>query len=642
MNIIIQSSEKYILAVLLILLTATYSNAQNIKTQAEQKKRQEQYEREQQENELKEAARTKKAQLNLNDLLKLLSKDLDYVDEYLTERHWELSATNIEKDRKEVIWSFDKDPNNDDMARGWFHFLLHPDYDNAIVYSTADETHLNKLKSELISSGYKRIYPTDIIKRGLESVYRNSLYEVNFRKQLKSDPNAKEANIHYSFYIYNYKEVEARLAEEARLAAEEQARLQEEAEREKKYQDAIKNAENAYSKKQYSQSKQAYSEALWLKPEEGKRLSDKIADIDINILCEEADRLFKTNQYEKAKEKYAIALEIRPNNKTTFINGKIKEIADFQQFLIERTYEKYDYKTLESADYNAKDDYIESELKKYLLANAEILAKTTVSIACEIDTLGDIVDIVSNYTTSIQNKNLNTLLDKLSSSIKLEPCFINGYPVSAKAEFNYTVEYNHFVIVVKKKPEHIFSKNKNFNTYYTDIDSMLASAPYGKYTFDMNKIVINGQHYDNDKLIKTSTHGASNAFLSLLIPGLGQHRVSFGKRKGLGITIPTYMLIGSGIGLKFYSNSEYKKYNDATTQEEMDDHYINANFSNYAFYTFIIAGGIIWLSDIIWVASKGAKNKKNMKAYEVYKKQYLGFYYHPQLHVSGLTYTVNF
>ena len=65
-------------------------------------------------------------------------------------------------------------------------------------------------------------------------------------------------------------------------------------------------------------------------------LSDNIADIDINILCEDADRFFKANQYEKAKEKYANALTIKPNKKTDFINGKIKQIADFQQFLLDR------------------------------------------------------------------------------------------------------------------------------------------------------------------------------------------------------------------------------------------------------------------------------------------------------------------
>ena len=131
----------------------------------------------------------------------------------------------------------------------------------------------------------------------------------------------------------------------------------------------------------------------------------------------------------------------------------------------------------------------------------------------------------------------------------------------------------------------------------------------------MNKTVINGQQYDNNKLIKTTTHGASNAFLSLLVPGLGDHRVSYGKKSGISVALSTYALIGGGIGLKFYSNSEYKKYHAATTQEAMYDHYPKANYSNQAFYGCLIVGGFIWISDIIWVASTGAENTKAQKAY---------------------------
>lgn len=630
--------KKYILLVFCILFTVNYADAQSIKAAAEQKKQQQQYESEQRENELKEVARIKRAQLNINDLLQLLqSKDLDYVDRFLSERGWKLHATNIKEtddydeevltDYKMVTWSFDKNSYSD-LAKGWFYFYLYSTYDNAIAYNIADETQLEKLKSELTNNSYKRVYPTDVVERGLESVYRNNLYEVNFKKQLKKQYD-DGADIHYSFFIYNYKQVEERRAEAERIAREK-------AECEEKYQNAVQRAESAYYQKQYSVAKQAYNEALALKPENKEMLSDNIADIDINILCEDADRFFKANQYEKAKEKYANALTIKPNKKTDFINGKIKEIADFQQFLLDRTYKKYNYKTLETADYNAKDDYIESELKKNLLANAETLPKITVNIVCEIDTLGN---TVSNYTTSIQNKNLNTLLDKLTKSIKLKHCFINGYTANAKAEFNYTLEYNHAVVIANKNADNISSSNKDFNLYRSTINSELSSAPYGKYTFDMNKIVINGQQYDNNKLIKTSTHGASNAFLSLLVPGLGDHRVSYGQKNGVGVALSTYALIGGGIGLKFYSNSEYKKYHAATSQEAMDDHYQKANYSNQAFYGCLIAGGIIWISDIIWVASIGAKNAKAQKAY---RQSHLGAYYDPNIQATGLSYTINF
>jgi hypothetical protein len=248
---------------------------------------------------------------------------------------------------------------------------------------------------------------------------------------------------------------------------------------------------------------------------------------------------------------------------------------------------------------------------------------------------------ISNYTASVQNKNLNALLDRLSKNIKLKRCFVNGYTTLAKAEFTYTLEYNHSIISVKNTPGGASSNHKDFGIYRSTISSELGgNAPYGKYTFDMNKTTINEQVFDNSKLMKmSSSGGASNAWLSLLVPGLGNHRVSYGKKNGVGVAISTYALIGGGIGLKFYSNSEYKKYHSATEQSAMDNHYKKANHSNQAFYGCLIVGGAIWISNIIWVASTGAKNAKAAKAY---RKSHLGAYYDPDFKATGLSYTINF
>ena len=160
----------------------------------------------------------------------------------------------------------------------------------------------------------------------------------------------------------------------------------------------------------------------------------------------------------------------------------------------------------------------------------------------------------------------------------------------------------------------------------------------GNYVLNLNQVTINGKStYNNSNVAKYSnTGGASNAFLSLLVPGLGDHRVSYGKKSGVGTALWTYGLIGAGVGLKFYSNSEYKKYHAATEQTAMDKHYEAANYSNQAFYGCVIAGGIIWISDIIWVWSTGAKNTK------AYKNSHLSAFYQPNLNATGLSYTINF
>ncbi|NDP22268.1 MAG: hypothetical protein GZ091_14480 [Paludibacter sp.] len=632
-----QLNNKYLLLAF-VLLTTIYSNAQSIKAAAEQQRQQEQYERNMRESELKQASRIQKAQLNLNNLLQLLqSKDLDYVDRFLSEKGWKLYSTNVKETNdndeevstnyKKVTWVFDKN-EYENLAKGWFYFYLYPTYDNAISYVIADEIQLEKLKSELINNGYKKIQATDAVARGLESVYRNNLYEVNFKKQLK-ESSEEGADIHYSFFIYNYKQVEERRAEAERLKREAE-------EKEEKYQNAVQRAESAYYQKQYIIAKQAYNEAIILKPENEDLLSDKIATIDINIFCQNADNFFKTKQYQKAKDEYGKALLIKQDSKTVEIKAKIKEIDAFILFLKERNYKVYNYQEIEESNYTIQNKKIEDELKNILL-NELTIPKSDVSIICKIDTFGV---TTSRFTTSTQDEILIKKFDELSKSIKLNPVFLNGYSANAKVEFRFAIEANHATIVAKRRAETITSKNKDFNLYSQNINSELNAAPFGNYTFNMNKAVINNQEYNNNKLVKIiGKGGPSNAILSVLIPGLGVSNVTGGAKSGFSRTLTVYGFIGAGIGCKLWSDSEYQAYHSATTQTEMDKHFELANGLNQAFYLGVGAGAIVWLYDIIWVASKGVENKKAQKAWN---QNHLGVYYQPEINTTGLTYTIKF
>ncbi|WP_047451635.1 hypothetical protein [Alistipes sp. ZOR0009] len=629
--------NKSILLALLVSINF-YCNAQSIKAAAEQQKRKQQYKKELRDNEIRQAVHRQKAQLNLNNLLQLLQcKDLDYVDRFLSEKGWKLHSTNINetndsdeevsKDYKTVTWALDKDDYSG-LAKGWFYFYLYSTYDNAITYAIADEIQLNKLKSELTSNGYRKIQATDAVSRGLESIYRNNLYEVNFKKELK-ESSESGADIHYSFYIYNYKQVEERKVEAELIAREAE-------EKEKKYQNAIQRAESAYYQKQYSIAKQAYNEAITIKPENEEILSSKIAEVDISIFYQNANDFFKSKQFQKAKEEYGKALLINQNTKIDEIKCKIKEIDDFLVFLKERTYRKYNYQDIERANYAIYNQRIVDELKMFLL-NEQNIPKSDVTIICEIDTLG--VN-TTRFVSSSQDVNLIKKLDELSKNLKLNPVSINGYSANAKAEFIYGIEANHATITVKKRLDIISSTNRDFKLYSLNINKELSKAPIGNYTFNLNKAIVNSQEYNNNQLVKVNGKGGpSNALLSVLVPGLGVRNVTGGAKSGLSRTLWTYGLIGAGIGCKLFSNKEYNAYHSATTQTEMDNHYNLANGFNNAFYTCISAGLVIWIYDIVWVANKGAANKKAQKAW---KRNHLGVYYNQEMNASGLSYTINF
>jgi hypothetical protein len=157
-------------------------------------------------------------------------------------------------------------------------------------------------------------------------------------------------------------------------------------------------------------------------------------------------------------------------------------------------------------------------------------------------------------------------------------------------------------------------------------ESLLVDGVQTTYSYEIKKDL---------KIEKLS--GPGSALLSVLVPGLGDWNVSKGEKNGLSTMLWTYGLIGAGIGCKLYSNSEYAQYHLATDQSSMDDHYTNANNSNYAFYGLTALGVGIWVYDIIWVASKGVENVKQRKSFNN-----LTLIYNPSIQLVGLNYKIDF
>ena len=157
-------------------------------------------------------------------------------------------------------------------------------------------------------------------------------------------------------------------------------------------------------------------------------------------------------------------------------------------------------------------------------------------------------------------------------------------------------------------------------------ETLLVDGNQSTYTYEIKK----------DLRIEQLS-GPGSALLSVLVPGLGDRNVTKGENNGVSTMLWTYGLIGCGIGCKLYSNSEYAQYHASTDQTSMDDHYTNANSSNYAFYGFTALGVGIWVYDIIWVASKGVENVKQRKSFNN-----LTLMYNPSIQLVGLNYKIDF
>lgn len=633
------------------------------------------------------AMQYEKSKLWLDDLLRLQkSKDIGYIDDYLGKKGWELESTSMDTSivmdvsivkEQCVVWAFARRSGWSGVyAYGWFKSCLYTDFCSdtlhEITYGFVDNTQLNEIRADLKRKGYEPVASTEVVEKGLVSIYRKGEYEVELKKK-RNKAEDKGADITYVLHISNYRKSEDCIAEWERLNREEK-------EKARRYQEVVQQADILYSLKRYDEARTSYLEAVSIMPEDEEIYVDRLLELDIEILCEEANSLLANELYDEAKEKYIEALRVKSNYKNDFIKNEIINILckeadafltkkmydeakkkyldalqlqsdykkDFiqdeisrievmQKFLSERAYSQYDYKAFETEDYDAKNKYIQKQLKDALMAINENVPEMRIEVVGEVDTLGN---SVFNYNMSVENDWLSELLGTVCRNLKLKKVEFNGYSANAVAEFVYTIAHECQVVNLKNSVKGCNISDISNSDQQMAIQKQMKTAPYGKYTFDLKSTAINGKSYKNNKLQKMRCAGGpENALLSLIVPGLGMHKVTYGKRIGLGTTLPTYALLGGGVGLKIYSNKEYKKYHDATTQSEMDKHYTNANLANYGFYGCMLVGGLIWISDIIRVAVIGSQN---LKKFNAYKHSYLGYYYNPEIEAMGVSYTIKF
>jgi len=125
--------------------------------------------------------------------------------------------------------------------------------------------------------------------------------------------------------------------------------------------------------------------------------------------------------------------------------------------------------------------------------------------------------------------------------------------------------------------------------------------------------------------------GPANALKSVPVPGLGDFAVKDHREmifKPYIKTVLAYGLVGFGVMQKLNSNKYYDDYLNSENPEEWIDLYDKANASLNQSAVLIGAGAAIWLSDIVWVAVRGAKNNKENKyrfAGQVDQKVLLGY-----------------
>jgi tetratricopeptide (TPR) repeat protein len=332
----------------------------------------------------------------------------------------------------------------------------------------------------------------------------------------------------------------------------------------------------------------------------------KILDSKVNSIKLLADSYFESKNYDLAIEKYNEIIQLDKSNSNA--SERINQINSLKRILEKRSNILFSYKTTNNIDLIRFKSLLLEEANSNIRNYEEGYVKLNYSIS--FDTSGYNTSTVNDLSSSISD--YSSKFSSIISKSNLSPSSEGGYFLASQEEIGFNLKWQSSRKVVKSTSKGIFSKDENLDLSTMESFINNQSMKYGRFTFDVKRSDLNGKTFSNINLVKYKTTGPEAAFLSMLMPGMGTLKVTYGK-KGWGRFTSFILSTGLAIGSKYYADLQYKNYLTSTNQLDIDRYY---NSANQSYKTSLIAGGIaatIYIYDILWVISKGSKNLRESK-----------------------------
>jgi hypothetical protein len=289
---------------------------------------------------------------------------------------------------------------------------------------------------------------------------------------------------------------------------------------------------------------------------------------------------------------------------------------------------------------------------KIYLSVKELLYKTIKSSISETCSLN--FDIVINTKSdgkafiTFENVNsdnqsqYNEVINRVKRFNSIMPVYYMGTIINTKSIFKIDINANtssvKFLVVDssniklngwngdednlprKRKPiDHLslsYTESHSLSDQYKSGLKLLTDKPKGVYAVSFTDFNINGKANHIDYLSNyRSFGGPANCLYSVLIPGLGDMKISRG-RDGWG---KLFGVIACGVTAYYLNdlkNTNYEKYKLATEQEEIDKYYDSANLANVGAWSMAVIGTYVWLLDISEVYNRGVINRANERDFK--------------------------
>jgi len=319
----------------------------------------------------------------------------------------------------------------------------------------------------------------------------------------------------------------------------------------------------------------------------------------------EGDNYFYENQYNLALISYNNVLSIDPLN----------EIAKNQKNEIEQIFEVlknrnkiHSFKKIRSGDYNDLINDLENGLEKIM--NGTERGNISITFEVHFDTLGNnLTKYYINSNEKLTEKTETSIIDLLEQKRKdlsSKSTMVKEYYISSKEDININLIWSTNKFVKNTPEEHSLRKKSVVNDYISSKDM------YGKYYISQKIKKINSNTKKDFFLTDHQINGPSNAIYSLIVPGLGSKKVTYGQKGNKRIT-NFFLYAAVGFGSKLLSNSYYSDYLDATNQEDMDKLYNKATRYRYVYFGSFTICSTIYINELFGAISKGIKNKKKSR-----------------------------
>lgn len=403
----------------------------------------------------------------------------------------------------------------------------------------------------------------------------------------------------------------------------------EERKKQKKFNDLISDARNNYQTKYYADALTKYNAAFAIYPEKEKDYTTEVDECRSRFNCRLGDIELDRHQYSKAREYYNAALQLTSEFEEE-IENKLSLVDEVERLDNERKTTTYTYQTINNANYIYATNRLEELILEY--AKNHDIQPCTVTVSYR--------HTISGYETKEVNVSPEnyTLKSHLSTNAPSLPvCEKYGLKLATTATIQIPVES----VITNTHTEKVNLSEYRLGRIETkkriesDVKSQMTKP--GNYNIGSTTIYINGKPKSFQTLLSyKNTGGPNNALWSVLVPGLGQHRVTYGDKSGVWTTVGVYGLIAGSITLYLCSNNEYDKYHQATEQSEMDKHFDNAQGLRGFAYATLAGAAAWWIYDIVDVYKEG---KRNVSRYGD-NRAYVSYF--PQNNGFGLGYTLKF